>query len=149
MWTPLQLEDTLPEQQVILYNLGAPWILDLLWDKLDLQKAPDRNDYSEGQESQKRDQAAVEFLFVYRLGEIDQKGAGAEQGQEMAKNEWLAKRTTEKTLLRRISSPSVTTETTKRTKGFIFPSKGFSIEQKSLDSHTNSLPQDDPRDGMH
>jgi hypothetical protein len=38
----------------------------------------------------------------------------------MARNEWLAKRMTEKTLVRRISSPRVTAETTKRMSRLIF-----------------------------
>jgi DNA-binding transcriptional regulator/RsmH inhibitor MraZ len=46
------------------------------------------------------------------------------RAREMAKKEWLAKRTTEKTRVKRISKPRVTTETTKRTTRFIFPSSG-------------------------
>jgi hypothetical protein len=42
------------------------------------------------------------------------------RAKEMARKEWLAKRTTEKTLVKRTSSPKVTAETTKRMSRFIF-----------------------------
>ena len=42
------------------------------------------------------------------------------RAKEMARKEWLAKRTTEKTLVKRTSRPRVTAETTKRMSRFIF-----------------------------
>jgi hypothetical protein len=41
------------------------------------------------------------------------------RAKEMARKEWLAKRTTEKTLVKRTSRPRVTAETTKRISRFI------------------------------
>ena len=47
------------------------------------------------------------------------------RAREMARKEWLAKRTTENTLVKRISRPRVTAETTKRTSRFNFASEIF------------------------
>jgi hypothetical protein len=50
------------------------------------------------------------------------------RAKEMARKEWLAKRTTEKTRVKRISSPRVTAETTKRVSRFIFhPVQRFKV----------------------